>query len=200
MWNEPGNRDLYRAMLTAADLTHAAYDCPKNFSAQLVLAAIKKVMAEFKIKHSVPRSTWGFAWKLARAGFRAEAPPRAGFRAEAPPRPWEAFKDFLPDGVDFGSVWLPMEKVVLGREAGRWANAIWLKMKKYEWLAWRQDARTCSLVELLCFLHNKLVKPAPEAHRLNFSAEAIAFFRAAVPLCRCTQLSTADQLYRSTCF
>jgi hypothetical protein len=30
-----------------------------------------------------------------------------------------------------------MEKVVLGREAGRWANAIWLKMKKYEWLAWR---------------------------------------------------------------
>ena len=107
---------------------------------------------------------------------------------------------FQPDGVDFGSVWLPMEKVVLGREAGRWANAIWLKMKKYEWLAWRQDARTCSLVELLCFLHNKLVKPAPEAHRLNFSAEAIAFFRAAVPLCRCTQLSTADQLYRSTCF
>ena len=71
-------------MLTAADLTHAAYDCPKNFSAQLVLAAIKKVMAECKIKHSVPRSTWGFAWKLARAGFRAEAPPR----------PWETFKDF----------------------------------------------------------------------------------------------------------
>ena len=69
VWNEPGNRDLYRAMLTAADLTHAACDCPKNFSAQFVLAAIKKVMAEFKIKHSVPRSTWGFAWKLARAGF-----------------------------------------------------------------------------------------------------------------------------------
>jgi hypothetical protein len=99
---------------------------------------------------------------------------RAGFRAEAPPCLWETFKDLLPDGVDFGSVWLPMEKVVLGREAGRWANTIWLNMKKYEWLAWRQDARTSSLVELLCFLHNKLVKPAPEAHRLIFSAEAVA--------------------------
>ena len=30
VWNELGNRDLYGAMLTAADLTHAAYDCAKK--------------------------------------------------------------------------------------------------------------------------------------------------------------------------
>ena len=122
-------------MLTAADLTHAAYDCPKKFSAPLVLAAIKGVMAEFRIKQSVPRSTWGFAWKLARAGFTAEAPPR----------PWERFASLLPDGVALGSVLLPMRQVVLGREAGHWARAIWPNMKRYDWLAWHVPSRFFSM-------------------------------------------------------
>eukprot|EP00435_Cladocopium_sp_Y103_P056835 s212_g19.t1 len=131
-------------------------------------------MAEFKIKQSLLHSTWGFAWKLARTGFKAEAPARL----------WLDFGDLLPKEVAFGSIWLPMQKVVLGREAGRWARAIWPTMKKYEFLAWRQEARTCSLVEVLCFLHNKIVHPAPEAFREAFSPAAVAHFRAAAQHCR----------------
>ena len=145
-------RELLWISLKIGSATHLAYDCPKKHSAVEVTKAALALAREAGCSRTSPRSTWETAWSLATQELPAQER-----------QPW-ILPATLPSTAkelglaSLGAVWLPSKKTVLGREAGQWAQHVFEERhrKRQEALAWRQDSRTCPLLEVLLLLSHKI--------------------------------------------
>ena len=99
------------------------------------------------------RTTWNSTWRLATSGLpsfnrRRREEKRLGERLGSGP---------------FGRVWQPSKRIVLGRDAGAWAQKV-IKMtarQAFRWdkdLQWRRSAETSPLLEIALFLRHKTQK------------------------------------------
>lgn len=99
------------------------------------------------------RATWNSTWRLATSGLPSSNR-----------RPWEEKRlgERLGSGP-FGRVWLPSKRIVLGRDAGAWAQKV-IKMTARQ--AFRRDKdpsggdrrKTSPLLEIALFLRHKTQK------------------------------------------
>lgn len=169
----PDRQDLRDLMLRVGSLCHAAYDCPKKFSGEYVLMAIRGQMQAAKLSATqYPRSTWAGVFELASTGLPAYTR-----------KPWTLVNlEKLRDAdIPLGQVYLPSaaSRVVLGKAAGQWVRPIWRSMKRYWRLAWRRESGTCPLVEIACFLHHKCGR-ASTRRELELTSEDVTVLQEAL--------------------
>ena len=192
MHDGQGDREMVTAALKLAVVTHLAYDAPHKTAARAVMGLARDLLREAGLSIQGWRSTLSCAWSLL-----AESLPSYSQRQ------WETLELDTPKSLRsyaverLGLVWLPEQRLVLGRAAGRAAHAALVAASVQQRQAWRCFATTWPLLEIMMWLLHKTQQRHPTAD----IGAAVEVFRTALANCRAGRpVTTLGALYRSLLF
>ena len=163
------------ASLRFACLSHKAMDVPKKYRADDVYSAGRAMLSGLQLAR---RKVGGKTKRPSRStAFTARQLRVTGLPAARRCRIFDAYAPTLDShrvGMSLGQVWLPLERIVLGREAGRLVMHHLLSLPKREKF-FRRSACVTPLGQIAQFLHHKLGRKLGQdpATWLDLPVEAI---------------------------
>ena len=192
MHESHGDPELFSSALKLAVVTHLAYDAPHKTPAREVLNLGRELLKEAGLSTQGFRSTFSCAWSLLSEGLPSYSR-----------RPWETVELDKPEALrsygveNVGLVWLPAQRIVLGKAAGQAAYAALQAASGQRHHAWRCSATTWPLLEIVMWLLHKAQerRPTEDVRAMVARAQAVLeHSRVGRPL------TTLGALYRSLLF